>query len=368
MFPRNLTPILCFFLCFSSSMQAQEQEVLFPNQEGSTLLKSLVEVYKPGTILNYHDAREYMYTKVYNVDGKVECVYTGHTLSVSPNASNPIFQLSKLGSANGIICEHTYPQSKGAETGNAESNMHHLVPARLAANVARLNHPLGEIPDEETNIWLINGETLFDKPASNLDAYSEQINGRFEPREQHKGNAARMIFYFYTMYQAEADKEDPEFFELQRETLCNWHIMDPVDEKEYQRTFLIAEKQEGKVNPFILDCTLASRIYCSTSASCLPTSTTEVINDDLLFKASPNPVADNLKIDFHLEENSRVQLTLFDALGRKLLSLIDETLAGGNYTYNIPVGKYPSGLMITQMRLISRNGKVRQKNARMVIR
>lgn len=368
MLSKNLITVCCTALVFCSTLQAQYQEELYPNVEGQELLNSLVQDYKPVNILDYHEAREYLYTKVYNVDGRVECVYTGHSLAVSPDATNPIFQLSMLGSLNGIITEHTYPQSKGAETGNAESDMHHLVPARLGANVARLNHPFGEIEDSETNIWLIDDETLFNMPDGDLDAYSEQITGRFEPKESHKGNVARMVFYFYTMYKSEANEADPEFFDLQRETLCDWHLMDPVDQNEYDRTFIIAEEQEGKVNPFILDCTLAARTYCeSNTVSCISTDTDEALENSLKFAVQPNPVKDNLSINFNLETAGQARLTIYDGLGRQLLSLIDEKLPLGAYNYTIPVHQYTQGFIIAQLTVTTPDGRIAQKTEKILI-
>ena len=215
--------ILTTFFFFGATLllRAQEQETLFPGTEGQELLLLLANDFKPSNVLDYDEARKYLYKTVYNSNDSVKCVYTGHSLYLPPNHPSPIFSLSNLGSSNGIITEHTYPQSKGAEFGNANSDMHHLVPARLSANVFRLNYPFSEIDDNETQAWLINDLTLYSKPSANLHKYSEQKIGQFEPKEQHKGNAARMVFYFYTMYQEEAMAADSDFFSQQKTHYVN---------------------------------------------------------------------------------------------------------------------------------------------------
>ena len=66
------------------------------------------------------------------------------------------------------------------------------------------------------------------------------------------------MFYFYTMYQVEADDN---FFEEQKEVLKTWHEQDSVNSDEIFRTLQIATYQQNKPNPFILDGTLIERAY-----------------------------------------------------------------------------------------------------------
>ncbi|MBK8705327.1 MAG: endonuclease [Saprospiraceae bacterium] len=258
-------------MCGYTAVWAQPHQSVLPLQQGEALRKSLVNDYKPRKVLDYRSARELMYTTIYNEGDSVRCVYSGHALYLAPSEDNPVSELLRFGSLQGIITEHVYPRSKGAREGNAKSDMHHLVPARMGVNVARLNHPFGEVDDNKTERWFYRDKSIRDMPAHFKDAYSEKGYNTFEPREDFKGNVARAVFYFYTMYKTEAQAEDAAFFELQRATLCRWHLLDPVDDKEWARTFQIAQYQDGKPNPFVLDCTLAARVYCSdTPGACIP--------------------------------------------------------------------------------------------------
>lgn len=226
-------------------------------------IHNLVENYKPKQVLSYDEAREVMYTQIYNVNDTVSCMYTGYKLPLSHTEENPILKLMKLNLFNSIIAEHSFPKSKGAHDGNAKSDMHHLFPVRLGVNVSRYNHPFGEVKVEECDVWYSANEKYKSEPDETDSIFAKEGNEKFEPQDSFKGNVARAVFYFYTMYQEQADLADDSFFELQLPTLLAWHKQDPVDELELKRTHLIANYQSGKANPFVLDETLAERLYGS---------------------------------------------------------------------------------------------------------
>jgi len=277
--------ITLLFISFISFGQFHED--VLPGQMGGTLINNLKAEFRPNTVLTYSNARKLMYRQIYNVDDSVTCVYSGHKLYLNPNSSNPIGDLIRNGAADGINCEHTFPQSKGAGSGNPRSDMHHLYPARARVNEARLNFPFGDIDDRQTDRWFKGNREQGSIPIVDIDAYSEQINGVFEPKEEHKGNVARAVFYFYTIYREVADAG---FFSDQRTTLCNWHYQDPVDSLEWERNKIIAEVQDDKRNPFILDCTVASRAYCpDIEEKCDLTSIAEIDARYGNTKVLPNP-------------------------------------------------------------------------------
>jgi len=141
--------------------------------------------------------------------------------------------------------------------------MHHLYPVRDAVNSSRNNFPYYDIPDDETDVWFRFDSEEFSIPTTNIDEYSEKDNSspdKFEPRKDHKGNAARSVFYFFAMYN---DVADENFFNIQKTTLRSWHELDPVDQAEYDRSNLIGTYQNNLANPFCLDNTLIDRIWFS---------------------------------------------------------------------------------------------------------
>jgi hypothetical protein len=239
--------------------------ILFPGLLGQQLLDSLRVNYRPVVALSYNAARDVMYTLIDNHGGIITAVYTGFQAQVDPQSTSPRADAF----SRGINAEHTWPQSLGAEGFPAESDMHHLFPERIESNAARGNFPFDEIPDAQTDRWYrLNQEVTVPQNAV-IDEYSELDNshpdpayaGRFEVREDHQGNTARAMFYFYTMYRAQADAEDPHYFQAQKDVLFDWHQEDAADDAEYERTCAVAEYQGGRVNPFIVDPTLVARAY-----------------------------------------------------------------------------------------------------------
>ncbi|MFT7120648.1 MAG: hypothetical protein ACJAZ9_000823 [Neolewinella sp.] len=271
-----------FLLLFLTvQLQAQTHTPVFQELSGEGLLEQVVANYKTTTVLDYGPARDLLYGTIDMRNDSVAGIYTGHKLYLPPGV-DPSTHLYMDGDSDGINAEHTYPRSKGAREGNGFSDMHHLFPARTAVNASRSNFPFAEINDNQTTSWFYLDQIQENTPTANIDLYSERRNGAFEPRESKKGDIARAIIYFYTMYQEEALAADPDFFEAQRETLCRWHRQDPVDVTEWERTFAIAEYQDDFPNPFILDSTLVDRAYCEGVTAASDQSDAEL-------KIYPNP-------------------------------------------------------------------------------
>lgn len=270
LFKQTAVLFLAFIFCCPTTLHAQscptQDTIIFPELSGQELIDALLAEYRSATVLSYDNAREQLYGSIDNQNGIVEGIYTGYKAAIDPNGENPRLQAANVG----INAEHSWPQSKGAIEGtNAHSDMHHLYPAYESANSSRSNHPYYEIPDQETGGWW-RYQTQFSIPvADSIDSYSEKRNshpnsgysGSWEPRESVEGDIARSMFYFYTMYKTQADEADPYFFEIQKEFLRSWNGIDEVSQQEYERTCAIAEFQEGKVNPFVIDPTLVDRAY-----------------------------------------------------------------------------------------------------------
>lgn len=257
---------LTLFLGFSAFSQ---NKTLYPGTKAEALQDSLVKDYKASKVLDYNNARDALWGAVAGHNNEqLEGVYTGYTITINSSASNPRTEAYN----KGINCEHTWPKSKGASSGYAKSDMHHLFPTREEANSTRSSYPFADIDDNQTDKWFYKDKILTSKPTTNIDAYSEyESKGYFEPREEHKGNVARAMFYFYTMYKSQADKS---FFLQQKDVLYKWHVQDPVDAEEIWRNEFIASKQ-GNLNPFILDSSLILRAYFP-----------EFVNENIL-KVSP---------------------------------------------------------------------------------
>ena len=269
---------LCTFLSISSA-----QELIHPCETGDPLLSLVVSDYKPTLYLLYDDMRDTMYARVDGHDGVLNCIYSNYTINLDPNidpSSSAYFQ--------GINAEHTFPRSKGAQDEPALSDMHSIFPCKDNINSDRSNCDFNEIDDATTGFWYKEDVILNAIPTTDIDLYCEKDLsgfdcGYFEPRESVKGDVARAVFYFYTMYKAQADATfDPDFFHRQKELLLQWHDNDPATQEEIDRSDRVALYQSGKPNPFVVDSTLARRCYFSTSTDLIPQATASVLSGNVV--------------------------------------------------------------------------------------
>ncbi len=253
-----------FFITLVFSVSLAAQNIIESCKTGQPLIDALRNLYKPDLTLGYGPARDTLYSKIDNNGLTLSGIYTDFTvpLEEGKDPSISVFQ-----NEAGINAEHVYPQSKGARQEPGRSDMHHVFPSKVSVNSARGSCIFGDIEDTDTEFWFVLGERLSQMPTSDIDAYSEKDEEScvFEPRESVKGDIARAVFYFYTIYQQLADREDKNFFPRQRDVLLKWHRADPVSEKELRRNDLIAFYQ-GNLNPFIVDTSLAIRAFFKEDA------------------------------------------------------------------------------------------------------
>lgn len=326
---KKILMTLAAVLLLSANNNAQQ--IIFPDVYGQDLLDSLVAEYKPVITLSYGGARDVMYALLDNQNDSLSCVYTDYTIYVPFNAPNP---RSYTNGASPIInAEHTFPQSKGA-TGPARRDLHALYPTNEIANSARSSYPFDEIPDPATDRWylgtnVINGTI----PSTRIDEYSElDFSTRFEPREDHKGNVARSMFYFYTMYRHKADSADFGFFDMQKTVLRQWSNLDPVDSRELTRTNGIATYQSGKPNPFVLDTTLIGRAYFGVTTGIEGGKDGAAMPVVMVLKQNyPNPFNPETTIEYQLQESRTVNLTVYNARGQAVAELQNGRKAAGTH-------------------------------------
>lgn len=238
----KISLLLLFLLNITLIINSQEPP---DNLKGESLRSWYRENYYEGKriYLNYNEARIFMYGFIDNIDGTITCVYSGFEREL-PSKSKTTFP-------DPINCEHTIPQSyfkMAKEREMMKTDLHHLYPVLKSWNSTRSNHPYREIDDSKTTKWMVLNISVKNIPTSDIDSYSEYYNKSFEPPEDHKGNIARAIFYFYTVYEGDNFKSLDELIDI--EALFNWHLKDPVDSRELERNDLIEDFQ-GNRNPYI---------------------------------------------------------------------------------------------------------------------
>ena len=265
------------------------QTIIGPGLTRVNLFDYLNTNYKTSTTLGYNQARDVMYSIIdLEDDNTLKGIYTNYTITIDPN-QDPRPQTN----AQNMNCEHSWPQSMGAGSEPQKSDLHHLYPCRGNVNSSRGNKPYAEIDDNDTDKWWRFDYYETSIPSQYIDEFSEvdNDNGKFEPREVVKGNIARGMFYFFTIYNEEADHN---FFEEQKDFLNLWHKQDPVDDIELARTLSIASYQDDIVNPFVIDSTLVKRIwYFNCYENVTPQELIEHIIGDNNYEATIDINSDN---------------------------------------------------------------------------
>ena len=254
-------------LILLTGVQLLSAEVIGEGLYGSQLFNYLSNNYQASNTLGYNTARDVMYSSIDIKSGnQLTGVYSGYTITL-----NLSLDPSTNAYDQGINCEHTWPQSLGSSSEPMKSDMHHLFPTKSNVNSSRGNDPFQDSPDQSTDKWYRNDYYVESVPSQYKDEYAEKYNPtnpddeRFEPREEQKGNTARAMMYFYTIYSnAPGVPSLDSFWNLQKETLIDWHYYDLPDQTEINRTNQIASHQ-GNVNPYVVDPSLVGRVFIINS-------------------------------------------------------------------------------------------------------
>jgi len=203
------------------------------NLQGPALLNELSQIVTRHTNLGYDQGRDIMFGQVDDLDNDdvVGCVYTKRA---QPGVNN---RGTAYRDGKGLNAEHTWPKSKGAADGPAKADLHHLFPTDVDTNSKRSSFPFGDVVRAEYQ----NGGSQLGRNAQGQTV--------FEPRDDHKGNVARALFYFYTVYGRNSSTSLANF-RIEEPTLHKWHQMDPVDAAEVARNNAVFQFQKNR-NPYI---------------------------------------------------------------------------------------------------------------------
>jgi len=313
----------------------QSQEIIFPGLRGDSLTTELKKYYTPKTVLPYDQARTKLYTDIFHQNDSLECFYSGYKIPV-PSGTNILSWTAKYG----IQTEHLFPRSLGSASMPALGDLHHLVTTRANINTLRRNAPFTEIPDVQTKYWILKDKVITIIPGKDIHLYSESKSNAFEPSEFRKGDIARSMFYFYTFYKSEADRNSKTFFSSMLPDLCRWHRSDKVDSTEVFRSFAIARVQSN-INPFIFDPSLVERCYCAA----FPDKPTIIYTVNVY----PNPSKGLFYIDI-LDYNGPLILKISDPSGKFLET--HHLMYSGLMTWRLGVGIWKISFQVQDLKSI----------------
>lgn len=171
-------------------------------------------------------------------------------------------------SGSGWTREHVWAKSRGdfGTTQGPGTDVHALRPCDVSVNSARNNR------------WFDFGEDEYIHSDGPTGCYKNSNTWSWEPRDEVKGDVARMIFYMETRYEGENgeldlvvidsipnDNNTNEPIHAKLSVLLQWHTDDPVDDWERNRNDVIYSYQENR-NPFIDHPEFVNEIWGSVSS------------------------------------------------------------------------------------------------------
>jgi endonuclease I len=278
---------------------------------------------------SYNDLRDYIlpYTdQDMGNSNNVILLYTGW--------SRPIDEFG--GGVSEWNREHVWAKSHG-DFGNVPpcgTDAHHIRPTDVSVNSRRGNLDF----DDGGNLY-IDGD-------GNTGCYYD--NDSWEPREEVKGDVARMIFYMDVRYEGDSGELDLEMVEAvntdpdpehgKMSTLLEWHFLDPPDNWEMRRNDRVFEYQENR-NPFIDHPEFVSRIWYGSQ------ELTDEVTAISSIQLYPNPFNPDLQISCRLLEPDRMRVSIFNQRGQLVKNLSDNLLPAGKWEFcwnavNLSAGVY----------------------------
>ena len=177
--------------------------------------------------------------------------------------------------------EHVWSKSHGdfGDVPKAGTDLHHLRPCDSTVNSAKGNKDF----DEGGTPYIDNSP--YTGYSGNTGCYTSPAS--WEPRDEDKGDVARMVLYMSVRYEGTDTTYDLEMQDVtptegpfygKLSTLLNWHVTDPPDSWERRRNNRIHERQ-GNRNPFVDHPEFARMLWA-------PTATYATIMDSITFIAN----------------------------------------------------------------------------------
>ena len=224
---------------------------------------------------------------------------------------------------NGWTREHIWAKSRGdfGITIGTGTDVHALRPLDNTTNSKRSNRSFNNCT---------TCEDVIDKWGNTTGSKKDVNDWTFEPRDEVKGDVARMLFYMVVRYEGLDSYPDLELTESMLpqgnkepvhgvlSTLLEWHRNDPVDEWEENRNNIIYNSYQNNRNPFIDFPKLAEHIWGTEIG-------VNWTGDDALginsLKETSLVIYRNLtsKIIKIKWINTKAQVMIYDLLGRKVL-------------------------------------------------
>ena len=228
---------------------------------------------------------------------------------------------------SGWTREHIWAKSRG-DFGTARgpgTDVHALRPLDNSTNGIRNNRGFDNCSD------CID---VYDQWSNFTGSKRDNTEWSFEPRDEVKGDVARMIFYMdvrYEGYDSYVDLEVSETILPNNDnsplhgvlsTLIEWHRNDPVDAWEENRNDIIYYSYQNNRNPFIDYPELAEYLWGNQTGFEWNSSVLS-LEDNSIRNISVYPTVVSELLFIANVKNSIIEIVVFDTLGNEINIPID---------------------------------------------
>jgi endonuclease I len=297
---------------------------------GSALKEALYQIIKNHTEFPYTSTGTDVWDILKETDkdtvnpDNIILLYSGWSVNAAQEYNNE----------NGWSREHVWAKSHGdfgTETGPG-TDVHALRPADITVNEKRSNMDFAD-----------GGEIYIDADGPTECRYT---SNSWEPRDEVKGDVARMIFYMAVRYEGENNEPDlepvdyvnasPNYEPLHGKLsdLLRWHKEDPPNDWERNRNDIIYYQYQHNRNPFIDHPDFADKIYGGMVS-------TIMIDTEEKFSLYPNPASNILYIRINQKGliAKKLKIELYDNSGKpKIIAHPDTNLI------SLPINKLKNGI------------------------
>lgn len=285
----------------------------------------------------------------------ITCVYSGE---------NQVYTEPFDWTTVGYSREHTYCHDwmpTNPASGLPEyDDYHHLFPTNQnQANVIRLNYPLGEV---------VNATYTYLGCKFGTNAAGNKV---FEPRDDHKGDAARALMYEATCYNG-VSGNNWSFpsnistsipYGQDQNVIKKWNSMDPPSKWEISRNDFIDSLQNNR-NPFVDHPEYACFIDFSTmnyianpTVPCDALGINKITGFSNVYVA-PNPVSEQVSVYINSALKQNAQIEIIDMTG-KIVALESVTIQTGANKIDLATDKLSRG--IYTLKIAGENQLITQK-------
>lgn len=232
----------------------------------------------------------------------ITCVYSGENkIYVEP------FDFTAVGYSREHTYCHSWMPTNPAQSLPEYNDYHHLFPTNQdEVNALRSNYPLGEVVTV-TQAYL-------------GCKFGQDANGNtvFEPREEHKGDAARAMMYETICYTTVSGNTWALPTTQNQAILKQWHFNDLPDSWEMSRNDYVDSLQQNR-NPFVDSIDFVCYVNFSNMTyepNGCQASIEEQLNTN--FVVYPNPAKNELNL--HVDATTISSYEIVDVQGRVVLS------------------------------------------------